>query len=326
MELVYLSRADIEGLNYPMSSMLDTVDTALRLKGLGKTQMPPKPSIYPRPNSVMHPMPAYVAEVDAAGTKCISGYPSNPARGLPYISGLIVLNDPDTGIPIAVMDAAWVTAARTGASVGVAARYLARKDSSVAGLLGCGVQARATLMALVEALPSLAQVRVYDIRRESADAYVREMSSQFPALDYVICDQAAGVADDADVITTAIPILEDPEPSPLDLPMLKKGVLGVGLDYDVAWTQDAIRGCDKFLSDDIPQLMYGRSHSKHLQKIPDVIYGELGEVVAGIKPGRENNDERIFSMQMGIGIEDVVVAKSLYDAALNGSAGMRLPL
>ena len=326
MEIVYLSRHDVEGLDVTMKEVLEVVDEGLRLKGLGKTQMPPKPSVYPRHNCVMHPMPAYVGEMDVAGMKWICGYPPNPAKGLPYISGLLILSDPETGIPITVMDATWITAVRTGASAGIAAKYLARKDTSVAGLLGCGVQARFTLAALVETLPRLSRVRLYDLHAASAERFVAEMGPKFPDVALEICKAPGVIAAGAGVIVTAIPILREPDPEPLDAEMLEEGMLGVGLDYDVAWTQAAIRSCDRFVSDDIGQLLYGKEHSGHLRKIPDVIDAELGEIAAGVKPGRQNETERIFSMQMGIGIEDLVTAKLVLDRALQAGAGARLPL
>ncbi len=118
MELLYLSRKDVEDLGITMKEVLQVVDHGFRLKGLGKTEMPPKPGIHPRTNAFIHAMPAYVKEVEAAGLKWVSGYPANVEKGLPYITGLPILNDPETGIPIAVMDSAWITAMRTGASVG----------------------------------------------------------------------------------------------------------------------------------------------------------------------------------------------------------------
>ncbi len=326
MELLYLSKADIESLNVPMKDWVDAVELALRLKGQGKTHMPPKPSVYPRENAMLHPMPAYVGEVDVTGVKWISGYPSNPAKGLPYISGLLILNDPATGIPIAVMDATYITARRTGASVGVAARYLGRRDATVAGLLGCGVQAREAYAAYCEVLPELKEVRVYDKFPEASKRFVETLSGLRPSVKITVCEKPQDVIVNADIAASAIPIVADPDPAPFDIKGMKPGFLGIGLDYDVAWTQDAIRGCDKFFSDDIGQLLYGKGHSTHLKKIPDTIYGELGEAVAGVKPGRENAGERIFSMQMGIGIEDMVAAKLVYDRAMATGAGTKLPL
>ena len=168
MELLYLSRADVEGLGLSMREVLRAVDDGFAAKGRGLTEMPPKPGIHTRPDCFIHAMPAYVREPEVAGLKWVSGYPPNPAKGLPYITGLLVLNDPETGVPLAVMDCAWITAMRTGASAGISAKYLARTDSEVAAVVGCGVQARPSLAALVETLPALAAVRCYDVLPEAA--------------------------------------------------------------------------------------------------------------------------------------------------------------
>ena len=127
MDLLYLSRADVEGLGLTMREVLDAVDGGFAAKGRGQTEMPPKPGIHTRPDCFIHAMPAYVQEPEVAGLKWVSGYPPNPAKGLPYITGLLVLNDPETGVPLAVMDCAWITAMRTGASAGISAKYLARR-------------------------------------------------------------------------------------------------------------------------------------------------------------------------------------------------------
>ena len=163
MDLLYLSRADVEGLGLTMREILDAVDQGFAAKGRGQTEMPPKPGIHTRPDCFIHAMPAYVQEPEVAGLKWVSGYPPNPAKGLPYITGLLVLNDPETGVPLAVMDCAWITAMRTGASAGISAKYLARADSAAAAMVGCGVQARPSLAALVETLPALVEVRCYDL-------------------------------------------------------------------------------------------------------------------------------------------------------------------
>ena len=125
MDILYLSRRDVESLEISMREVLEVVDHGFLLKGLGKTEMPPKRGIHTRANAFIHAMPAYVKEEEIAGLKWVSGYPGNMDKGLPYITGLLALNDPETGIPMAVMDCAWITAARTGASVGVSAKFLA---------------------------------------------------------------------------------------------------------------------------------------------------------------------------------------------------------
>jgi len=325
VELVYLSRADVEGLEMSMREVLDALDRGFAAKGRGHTEMPPKPGIHTRPDCFIHAMPAYVQELEVAGLKWVSGYPPNTAKGLPYITGLLVLNDCQTGVPLAVMDCAWVTAMRTGASAGISARYLARAGSSAAAIVGCGVQARTSLRALVEELPALAEVRCYDLFPAATRRFIADMAALFPALRFVTCTSAPDAVRPADVVVTAIPIVVDPQPD-LDAGMLKEGGLAVALDYDAAWTSAAMQECDKFCSDDIDQLLATKAHGVYFGGIPAAISADLGELAAGLKPGRENDGERIFSMNMGIAVDDMVTAKVLYERALERGAGVRLPL
>lgn len=325
MELLYISRKEVEELGVSMKDVLEALDEGFRLKGLGKTEMPPKPGIHPVKDAFIHAMPAYVKEVEAAGLKWVSGYPSNIEKGLPYITGLLILNDAATGIPIAVMDCSWITAMRTGASVGISAKYLARTNSRISGILGCGVQARTSLMALVETLPELRDVRCYDLYPASVTRFINEMGAMYPQLNFTPCDTPEQMMVDVDVAVTAIPIVADPKPC-LDKGLLKAGGLAVSLDYDAAWTSAAMKECDKFCSDDIGQLLATKEHGVYFAGIPDNIYADLGELAANLKPGRQNDTEKIFSMNMGIAVDDMVTAKVIYQRAIEKGAGTKLPL
>jgi len=325
MELLYLSRGDIENLGITMKEVLAVVHDGFRLKGLGKTEMPPKPGIHPRTDTFIHAMPAYLKELEVAGMKWVSGYPSNMEKGLPYITGLLILNDPGTGIPIAVMDCAWITSMRTGASVGISAKYLARQGSTVAAIMGCGVQARTSLRALVQTLPELCKIRCYDLYPEATGRFIDEMSVAFPQLNMIGCSTPDEMMEGADIVVTAIPIVTDPKP-PLHAGMLKKGGLAVSLDYDSAWTSSAMKECGKFVSDDVDQLLSTKEEGVYFSGIPDNIYADLGEIAARLKPGRQDDVERIFSMNMGIAIDDMVTAKIVYERALENKKGTRLPL
>jgi alanine dehydrogenase len=325
MELVYLSRRDVEDVGMTMAEVLEVLDGGFRLKGLGKTEMPPKPGIHPRPDAFIHAMPAYVSGIEAAGLKWVSGYPSNPAVDLPYISGLVVLNDAGSGLPIAVMDASWITAMRTGASAGISAKYLARADSSVVAIIGCGVQNRCSLAALHDTLPQLREVRCYDNLPEAGRGFIAEMLGRFPDLSFVVCPTAAEAVRPADVVVSAIPIVIAPHPE-LKVGMLKEGALAVSLDYDSAWSSEAMRECDKFCSDDVGQLLATKAQGHYFSGIPDVIYADLGELAAHIKSGRAAVTERIFSMNMGIAVDDIVTAQAIYERATMAGVGRRLPL
>src|SRR5688572_33247791 len=110
--VLYLSRTDVERVDLSMRDIIDSVADVFREKGEDRIEMPPKPGIHPAPDAFIHAMPAYVPALRAAGVKWVSGYPQNRARGLPYIAGLIVLNDPETGLPTMIADCAWITAMR----------------------------------------------------------------------------------------------------------------------------------------------------------------------------------------------------------------------
>jgi ornithine cyclodeaminase/alanine dehydrogenase-like protein (mu-crystallin family) len=177
-QILYLSQAEVESVNLPMAEIIKALETAFREKGEGKTEMPPKPGIHPGGgDNFIHAMPAYIPALKSAGIKWVSGFVENYKRNLPYITGLLILNDVETGLPLAVMDCVWITAMRTGAATAVSARYLARAESSVVGVLGCGVQGRTNLEALKVLFP-VKKVLAYDIDPESARRYAREMESR----------------------------------------------------------------------------------------------------------------------------------------------------
>ena len=203
-------------------------------------------------------------------------------------------------MPVAVMDCAEITAIRTGAIVGIEAKYLAREDSSVVGILGCGVQARKSLVALMDVLPKLSLVRCYDIVPEAAAQFVNEMEGLYPLTTFLICDSPEDMAHFADVVVTATPIVDKPKPS-LHEGMLKEGALAIALDYDAAWGPSAMRECDKIVADDVEQLLFTKQHGLHFQDIPEGIYSDLGDIVAP-KPGRQNGTERILCLNLGIAV------------------------
>ena len=129
-------------------------------------------------------------------------------------------------------------------------------------------------------------MRCYDLLPAAADAFIAEMAAAFPALRFVTCDTAVAAAGPADVVVTAIPIVVDPAPD-LDAGVLRPGALAVSLDYDSAWTSAAMRECDKFCADDVPQLLATRDHGVYFGGIPASIHADLGDLAAGTRPGRE---------------------------------------
>jgi ornithine cyclodeaminase/alanine dehydrogenase len=319
--LLYLSRRDVEAIGVSMAEIIEAVEAMFREKGEGRTEMPPKPGIHPRPDAFIHAMPAYLPSAEAAGLKWIAGYPANPERGLPYISGLLVLNDPDTGFPLAVMDATWITAQRTGAATAVAARYLARRDSTTVGIVACGVQGRSNLEALCCRF-RITRVKAYDIVFDRAQRYAREMSQRL-GLDIEPVRTLPEAVRGLDLVVTSGPILRHPRP-PIEPGWLAPGAFAALLDFDSSWQGAALREADKLATDDRTQMRYYRDEG-YFRETPEP-YADLGEIVAGIKPGRERDDERTMTINLGLALEDMAAAILVYRRAKAMQVGTELPL
>jgi ornithine cyclodeaminase/alanine dehydrogenase-like protein (mu-crystallin family) len=321
MKLLYLSQADVGAIGLTMREIINALEVAFREKGEGKVEMPPKPGIHPQPDAFIHAMPAYIPALKSAGLKWVSGFPENQSRGLPYITGLLVLNDPETGLPLSVMDCVWVTGKRTGAATALAAKYLARPDSATVGILGCGVQGRTNLLALNELFP-LTSVRAYDIVPEQAEAYAAEMSEKTD-LDVQLVGQPRDAVTGCDIVVTAGPILKQPHAT-IQADWLEPGAFASPVDFDSYWHPDALAQADKFCTDDTPQLRYYQEVG-YFQHIPSV-HADLGELASGKRPGRERDDERNICCNLGLAIDDMATAILLYERAVERGIGTWLPL
>lgn len=321
-EILYLSKADIESLDISMEEIIGKVEEAFCERAKGNVEVPPKPGIHPKRDAFIHAMPAYLPDMKAAGVKWVSGFPQNLKRGLPYISGLLVLNDVDTGFPTCVMDCTWITAKRTGAATAIAAKYLARGDSRIFGILGCGAQGRSNLEALLAVCEELEEVRAYDVSAENLRRYVEEMTAEH-GLRIVPVDSPRKAVENCDIVVTAGPILRHPNPV-IEASWFRDGCFACPLDFDSYWKPEAMHSMDKYCTDDREQLKYYR-HQGYFQDIPRV-YAELSEVVTGKKLGRENPEERIMSMHLGLAIEDMATATLIYEKAKEKNTGSKLPL
>ena len=264
-----------------MLEIIAALESMFREKGEGRVEMPPKIGVHTMPDAFLHAMPASIPAQRAVGVKWVGGYPSNDERGLPYITGLLSLNDPETGVPIALMDGTWITAQRTGAATAVAAKYLARPDSTTVGILGCGVQGHSNLEALKTVFP-LKKVFAYDTHCDRAARYAQEMSKQLEIEVIPVADPKQAVVQ-SDMVVTAGPILRQPHAT-IQPGWLAQGAFASLVDFDSYWHPDALHEASKFTTDDVPQLHHYRDIG-YFQNIPP-IHADLGELVTARKPGR----------------------------------------
>jgi len=319
--LRYLSQADVESIGLGMAEILAMLETAFREKGEGRVEMPAKIGIHTQPDAFLHAMPASIPAQKAAGMKWVAGYPQNSKHGLPYVTGLLILNDYETGVPLALMDCIWITAKRTGAATALAAKYLARPESETVGILGCGVQGESNLEALKVLFP-LKRAFAYDTLPGRSEAYAKKMSAQLGLQVISVADPKHAVSS-CDMVVTAGPILHKPHAT-IQEGWLDEGAFASLVDFDSYWHPDALRQAGKFCTDDTPQLEYYRKLG-YFQDIP-AVHAELGELVTGRKPGRQDAKERTFACNLGVALEDIATASLIYARALEQGIGTWLPL
>jgi ornithine cyclodeaminase/alanine dehydrogenase len=305
----------------PMGEVITIVENVLREHGLGHFENPPKPGIHPQPDAFIHGMPGYLPRQKAAGLKWVSSFSSNAGLGIPPVMGLFILNDVQTGQPLAVMDCRWITAMRTGAVSAVAARYLATKNSAIVGIIGAGIQGRYNLLALAAAIPTLQSVRIFDINPRTCDGFVAAFAGELQ-LQFEICQSPQKVIEGADIIVTATGRLDQPifkekwiSPGALVLPVHHRG-----------WENRTLHKVDKFITDDWQQLKLAHESVGGFDGPLPQRHAELGKIIIGQKPGRENEQERIIDFNYGLAIEDVAMANEIYLRAKATGLGQILPL
>ncbi|MDE0140943.1 MAG: hypothetical protein OXI80_09800 [Caldilineaceae bacterium] len=321
---LWLTRNDVECL-LDMPAAIEAVAEAYRLIYRGDAELPVRSNIpvAPHDGSLMT-MPAYLGgEMDALGAKLISFYGTNPARrGLPAIQGNVVLFDGRDGSLLALMDAGYLTAMRTGASGGVAVRYLAREDARTLTIFGSGVQAPYQVEA---ALCERAIERVFVVSRTqaNAEALAAVLTERFNVPAQATADVEMAAAS-GDIVVTATSAHE-----PLfDGAQLRPGVhiSGIGSHLPYASEVDAVTlGRSKVVVDQMSACL--AEAGDLIRPIEDGsydvgrIHGEIGAIIEGDLPGREGAEEITFFKSVGLAAQDVAVARAVYSKALEKGAG-----
>lgn len=324
-----LTREDVEAV-LTMKRTIEAVETAFRQHHAGTVELPVRLGVpAARYEGVTLYMPAYIGgEMDALGAKIVTVYPHNPARhNLPTIIATILLNDAQTGQLIAIMDGTFITAMRTGAVTGVAAKYLARPESETVGVFGAGVQARTQLMAIC-AVRDIKKALVYDIASEASQKYCQEMGPRL-GIEVIPAAEPRQATEGVDVVVAATisktPVFEDG--------WLAAGthVSGVGSytpemqeihPATMARARVVVDMREASLSeagDLIIPINEGLFTTAH-------IYAELGEIVSGSKPGRANPEEITVFKSVGLAIQDVSTASMVYKLAKEKGIGQEVTL
>lgn len=288
-----------------------------------KTVLPLEPSI----NGHLVAMPAYIdlKQESVAGVKWISTFPDNPKQhGLPTSSAIVIINDPWTGIPVCLMEASLLTAYRTSAATAVGASYLAKKDSHVIGIIGASFQGRYQLLALAEIF-NLNECRVFDVDKMAAETYRSEMLERLPGTGIKICGSYEETISGSDIVVTATTA-----PSPFfEGRWCEEGMLLVSIAARPELKPEVLDRADKIVVDTINGCMHQGALALYFdsgQLEETDIYSELGQIVVGEKKGREDEKEIILYVPIGVGTEDIAVARKIYELAKAQGKGMMLSL
>jgi alanine dehydrogenase len=311
MPTLFLGKKDVLPL-LDMKEVIPAVEKAFHQWASGQAEMPPK-SYLTVAKGDFRAMPASLP--GSAGVKWVNVHPGNPALNLPTVMAVIILSDPDTGYPLAVMDGTDITAYRTGATSAVASKYLARKDIRTLGLVGAGRQAYTQLMAH-EAIYDLKLVKVYDIN----EAAVARLIKAFPELRV----EARSLPDtmDADIVCTVTPAHKPVVKKEWVKPGVHINAVGADAHGKEELEPDILNEAVIFV-DDMRQASTSGEINVPLDKgllDPAHIRGSLGDLVAGLKKGRSNDSEITVFDATGLAIEDIACARMIYDK-LQGKEG-----
>ncbi|QLC50274.1 alanine dehydrogenase [Methanolobus zinderi] len=325
MDILWLDQSDVKSV-LDMSSTLSAVESGFREHGLKKVQMPPKSYLYfTEHNGDLRTMPSFMEEQDISGVKIVNVHPDNREKGLPTVMAVVVLNSTETGAPLAVMDGSYLTDMRTGAAGGVATKYLARRDSRVVGMVGVGDQARTQLLAISEVM-DIDEVKITSRKPSSCDSFEKEMKQA------VNCDftRKGSIEDvcDCDVLVTTTPVR-----SPIvRSEWVRDGTHINAIGADAMGKQElesSLLKRSKVIVDDIVQASHSGEVNVSISSgafAESEIYAELGEIVAGTKPGRESDEEITIFDSTGLAVQDLVTANMVYEKALEKGIGRKLPL
>ena len=332
LHLTYLNGPDVTALALTDDEILAAVEAGLAAQGNGRTVIEPRMHLMPGHDDGGGPirghfnvLRGYVAPLHLAGVKVVSDYVDNYRRGLPSEMGLLNLFDPHTGQPVAIIDAAGLTDMRTGAVTAIGAKHLARKGGRILGHIG----ARGTAywnVRLLDRLFDFAEIRVHSRRPESRDAFAARLAQDLgknivATADWRSCVEGADIVVEASRLEQPAPMLKTAwiKPSAFVVPYGTMSAVELSLT-DIM---------DKLVVDDWGQCKAGqfgalRAHVEAGKLSAATLYAELGEIVAGRKPGREHDGETILLWHRGLSLSDIALGAAMLEKAARLGIGQTL--
>ena len=328
IHLRYLNHPDVAALALSDAEILAAVERGLVAQGNGETTIEPRVHLKPEADGSGHfnVLRGYVRPLGMAGVKVVGDFYRNYEVGLPSELALLNLFDPATGAPIAVIDASDITDMRTGAVTAIGARELARRSSKVLGHIG----ARGTSywnVRLLHSIFAFDEIRVHSRRPESRDAFAARLRADLAGANIVVTDDWESCVRDADIVVEASR-LERPEPK-LKTAWIAKGACVIPYGTMSAVELSLTDIMDKIVMDDWGQARAGpygalRAHVDSGRLSEKNLHAELGQIVAGLKPGRERDDETTLFWHRGLSLSDIALGAAMLAKAERLDIGQRL--
>ncbi|MBS4011413.1 MAG: ornithine cyclodeaminase family protein [Roseovarius sp.] len=324
----YLNALDIAELALTDDEILAAVESALIAQGNKQTVIEPRVHLVPESSDKGHfnVLRGYVKSLGVAGVKVVGDFVDNYKVGLPSELAILNLFSPETGVPLAIIDATAITDMRTGAVTALGAKHLARKDSKILGHVG----SRGTSywnVRLLNHLYDFDEIRIHSRRPESRNAFGERLEKDL-GKKIIVTDNWQDCLEGADILIEATRL---PEPTPMfKTEWIKKGALVIPYGTMSAVEFDLTDIMDKMLVDDWgqcgPGRPYGslRAHVDAGKLSEETLHAELGEVAAGLKPGRENDDETILFWHRGLSSTDVALGAALVAKAKAKNIGQKI--
>lgn len=327
IHVTFLNGPDVERLAMTDDEILGAVEVGLRAQGRGETVIEPRVHLTPDPafHGHFNVLRGYIAPLGLAGVKIVGDYVNNYQHRLPSEMAVLNLFDPRTGMPVAILDATAITDMRTGAMTALGARHLARRDSAVLGHVGARGSSYWNVR-LLSRLFDLREIRVHSRRPESRAAFAERLAAVLDRPVRVV-DNWEGCVRDADIVVEASRL---PAPAPLlRTAWIKKGACVIPYGTMSAVELSLTDIMDKIVMDDWGQARAGRlgalrAHVDSGRLSEATLHAELGQIVAGLRPGRERDDETILFWHRGLSLSDIALGHAMLEKARRLGVGQRL--
>ncbi len=318
-EMLYLSRAAVAACGITPARMNEVVEAVFLAEAEGTAWTQPKLAIFRPDGSSFRAKAGITTHPGYGAVKWFGYFPGNAERGLPDFWPMVILNEGDTGLPVAVMDATWISASRTASVTAAAARHMARKDAKTAGFVACGTQARANLEALAAVFP-LQRITAYSRNPQTAADFAEAASARGLAARAVTDPRDA--VRNHDIVVSSVPHAS-PSGRFLDAADVSPGTFVSMVDLGFGWRKETLGRFDRVVTDNMAQS--GPNGSEKLN-FDGPYAGDLADVIGKRLPGRATVDERNALIFAGTGHVDAAAAIAVFEAACAAGIGTLLPL